>query len=282
MKAHHAFAPEFIHTSSAPDLTIVFPTGTSPVTVNVPSGYYYMWLCPLSQCFLRQLAARTTAALVAAGRAETALVQLSDDGVVTFAVSGSPTSMTFGSWYRRIGLDAALVAGNFFTGTRPVWYLGLMVAATGQGWQPMQAGGTETTTGGRTYTVAASLTTWARTLKFTFQPTDPAFKSAIGSEATAMYPGAGFFGYLGSVASAREWSILDILQASHISSTSGVCNVAIGNWDTVKSSTSESYYTGISVSNLLSLKPERMNEAWSAYEKWVLELVWVGTEDDRA
>lgn len=140
MKARHAIAAKFTHSSSAPDLTIVFPTGVSPVTVNVPSGDYWMWLCPLASCFLRQLAARTTAALVAAGRAETATVQLSDDGKVTFAVSGSPTSLTFGSWYRRIGLAAALVAGNFFTATRPVWYLGLITAATGHAWQPQQAG----------------------------------------------------------------------------------------------------------------------------------------------
>lgn len=279
MKARHAIAVGFTHTSSAPDLTIVFPTGVSPVTVNVPSGAYYMWLCPLSQCFLRQLAARTTAALVAAGRSETAIVQLSDDGVVTFAVSGSPTSLTFGSWYRRIGLDAALVAGNFLTGTRPVWYLGLMAAATGQAWQPKRAGGSEATTGGLVYTYAAANTSFTRTLSVTFQPTDPTFRAAVASEATAMYPADTYLSSLGLITATREWSILDNLNAT----LGGYpCGVAIGNWLTVKESTSEGYWSAVYVQNILNLEVTRHNEAWAAYEKFKLELVGTGTVGTRA
>lgn len=279
MKARHAIAVGFTHTSSAPDLTIVFPSGASPVTVNVPTGTYYMWLCPLASCFLRQLAAATTAALVAAGRAETATVALSDDGVVTFAVSGSPTSLTFGSWYRRIGLDAALVAGNFFTGTRPVWYLGLMAAATGQAWQPKRAGGSEATTGGLVYTYAAANTSFTRTLSVTFQPTDPTFRAAVASEATAMYPADTYLSSLGLITAAREWSVLDNL---HATLGGYPCGVAIGNWLTVKESTSEGYWSAVYVQNILNLEVTRHNEAWAAYEKFKLELVGTGTVGTRA
>lgn len=279
MKAHHAVAQQFTHTSAAPDLTIVFPTGVSPVTVTVPTGGYSMWLCPLANCFLRQLAARTTAALVAAGRAETAVVQLSDDGVVTFAVSGSPTSLTFGSWFRRIGLDAALVPGNFFTGTRPVWYLSLLAAATGQAWQPKRAGGSETTTGGLVYTYAATNTSFWRTLSVTFQPTDPTFKAAVGGDATAMYPSEAYMASLGSTAVAREWSILDNL--TNIQG-GNPCNVAIGNWLTVKDSTSENYWSAVYLNNTLDLGVTRHNEAWSAYEKFKLDLVGTGSVGTRA
>lgn len=213
MKARHAIAVGFTHTSSAPDLTIVFPSGASPVTVNVPAAYYWMWITASGFCFLRRLASDTTAALVAAGRAETATVALSDDGVMTFTVSGSPTSMTFGSWYPRIGLDAALVAGGTATGVRPVWYLILLAAATGNAWQPKRAGGSESTTGGVVYTYGATNIVYWRTLNVTFQPTDPTFKAAVGSGATAMYPTDPYLSSLtiGVTTVAREWSVLDNL-----------------------------------------------------------------------
>jgi len=279
MTANYAFAPAFRHTAGSPDITIVFPAGPGSTTVTavVPTGDYYMWISPLTTCFLRQLKASVDAALGLAGRSETTTVQLSADGVVLFAVSGSVTSITLGSWFRRVGLNSAATAGNFFQGVRPVWYLGLIPAAVGPGWQPQRAGGTETTTGGKVYSVAASGTSFKRSLNVMFQPTDQESKVAADSDSTPMYPDFIYQGSIGSVSAAREWSILDLMDAAR----NAPINAALGNWQEVVADVEERYHTAVYMENLLSPTLARYQESWSRYTKWTWNLVWAGATSDR-
>ena len=60
--ATSAFAPDFTHTTVAPDVVLVFPSGTSPVNVTLASGTYRMWLAPSAGCYLRALTAAVAAA----------------------------------------------------------------------------------------------------------------------------------------------------------------------------------------------------------------------------
>lgn len=61
-----------------------------------------------------------------------------------------------------------------------------------------------------------------------------------------------------------------------------ICNVAIGNWLSVKGSTSERFWFAVYLNNTLNLEVTRHNEAWAAYEKFKLELVGTGGTGVRA
>jgi hypothetical protein len=290
MKANHALACDFAHTTAAPDITFTFASGTSPVTVTLPTGTYRMWLAPSANCYLRALAAAiTTQVSSARGATYTCIASLSADGIASLrliSAAGLPTGVTFAApMWRRLGYSAAsptLSPGSGLIdigGALPVWHLALLAAAVGDRWQPLQAGGSEQTTGGRVYSIAASNTTYERRLKVSFQPSDPTYRVIVGSEATPLYPDGGYFTELGSTATAREWSILDVLQACR----NAPCAVAIGNWQTLRTDTTTPYrLVDVGPDTVLSPEVTAHSEEWGAYEKWVLHLVGTGAEDDRA
>jgi len=273
--ASHAFAPEFTHTSATPDVTITFASGVSPVTASSATGTYRMWLTPKATCFPRDLTTRIKSAIaLARGTAAAVTPTLSADGVftMTFAVD-IPATITFadGVW-QRLGFASAsptLDANNAIVGARPVWHLALLSAATGPYWQPMQAGGAEQTTGGRVYAIASTLTSWQRSLKVHFQPTTPSLRAAHNCDATAMYPAEEYMGSLGSTATAREWSVLDVLYSAR----NALCGYT-STWGTARTTTSERIWrVYIGPEALLSTRTELLKAEWLAYCEWDLGLV---------
>jgi hypothetical protein len=285
VKAHHAIAIRISHVTGTPDVTATFATGGA-AQAALPTATYYPWLCPLTNCYLRQLAAVLQTSIIArigGTGVSTVTAAITDGGIVSFTFTGDvPTGFTFvAPMWQILGFNSATptITGGVLTGVVPMWHLILLVAATGNAWQPMQAGGTEATTAGKVYAYAATNTSYRRTLKVVFQPTDPVFKASASSEATPMYPNNAYLSVLGSISGNRDPSVLDNL---YLTRGSVPCNVAIGNWLTVKASTTEGFWQAVYVVNSLSLKVERHNPAWAAYEKFDLDLIFAGVQNFRA
>lgn len=277
MKARHALAPGFTHTSAGGggDIFLAPADIFDAVIVAIPTALYRMCLAPSASDFLRVIVAAINAALVIAGSAVVVALTLSDDGVVKLLFSGDVSTFEFTTTLvaRRLGFAAGVlvpVTYRTLTGTRPVWHLALLTAATGPRWQAVQPGGAERTTGGRVYSVAASFTSWDRTLKVHMLPSTPDAKAATSSDATPMYPDESAFDALGSTATARMWSVFDVLRSAR----NVQCGLAIGNWLTVKSSTSERYWIAdVGAGSILGQKTTPLNENWGAYEEIELSVV---------
>lgn len=277
--ATSALAVAFTHTAAVGPLADydLLPADTLgvPTPCNVASGTYRMCLAPAASDFLRASQAAINAAMLAEGSTNTVTFSLSASGIltITFAAALS-SSVTFASGvWQRLGLASNSIAlnGNFqIVGARPVWYLAILAATTGQRWQPVQPGGAERNNAGRVYTFGSPATSWTRSLKVHFQPSTPTVRAARGDEATALYPDAEYMGDLGSTATAREWSVLDVLRVSGNTS----CALALGNWQTIRASTSERHWIGyVAPESLLSQAVTPLKEEWSAYEEHTLGFV---------
>ena len=277
--ATSAFAPDFAHTAAvgpAADYDLL-PADTLgvPTPCNVASGTYRMCLAPSASDFLRASQAAINARMALEGSTNTVAFTLSAAGIltITFAAALS-SSVTFadGVW-QRLGLASSSIAlsGNFqIIGTRPVWHLALLSSTKHGPWLPQQAGGTEQTTGGRVYAIAATLTSWQRKHAVSFQPTTPAQRAAQGADATALLPAPEHMGALGSTATAREWSVLDVLYGCR----NAACGLALDNWQTVRTSTSERFYYGyVAGESLLSPALTAPDETWDAWADWTLSVV---------
>ncbi|MBL0197662.1 MAG: hypothetical protein IPQ09_26290 [Myxococcales bacterium] len=278
--ASHAFAPEFTHTSAGagPDVVLTFSAGTTPVNVTLATGPYRMCLAPAATDYLRALESAINTAITGASHVDSNIaVTLSAAGVVTVTVvdeedSELVTLTLSAAIAARLGLPTLIDTGGVtwaFVGTRPVWHLALLSAATGPYWQPMQAGGAEQTTGGRVYAIASTLTSWQRSLKVHFQPTTPTLRAAHNCDATAMYPAEEYMSALGSTSTAREWSVLDVLYSAR----NALCGYT-STWGTARTTTSERIWrVYIGPEALLSTRTELLKAEWLAYCEWDLGLV---------
>ena len=272
--ATSALAVDFTHTTATQDVTLSFTSGASPVDVTIPTGTYRMCLSPAASDMIRVMQAAVNAALVSAGRAETVTCAISAAGIFSITISDASAfgAFSFGGnpLQRRLGFTSAPASGSPATGDVPVWHLAILAATTGQRWQPVQPGGAERTNSGRVYTFGSPSTSWTRSLKVHFQPSTPTVRAARGDEATALYPDTAHMDALGSTATAREWSVLDVLRVAGNAS----CALALGTWQAIRTSTTERYWIGyVAPESLLSQAVVPLKEEWSAYEEWALGFV---------
>lgn len=255
-----ALAPTFAWTATAADirLTIAGPTVCDAV---IPSGDYRMSLGSVSsgvKDFVTEADKQIGNAL--GGTGITATLTLGADGIVTLSLSASAT-LAAGLAARMLGLTPG--TGTTFRGARPPWYLALFAGVIDGVWQPVQTGGAERLTNGRVYAIRATATSWQRTCRATRVPWSPAMRTAYETGATAMWPDAAYLDALGSTATDREWSLLDVLQGAR----NAVCGLALGTWQTVRTSTTERYdRVYVAPGTLLSPVPTRQDEA---HEAWV-------------
>jgi hypothetical protein len=274
--ASHAFAPEFTHTTASPDVTFTFAVG-GPITASLTTGTYRMTLAPLASDYLRQLALAIQTAL----GSYTVIASMSAFGIPSLRIVSAnplPTGVTFAaSVFKRLGYSSAsptitVVSGSIIdiTASRSAWNLALLTAATGEYWQPLQAGGVEQTTAGRVYAVAATATSWQRDLGVHYQPTTVAFRASQGAQATALYPDDQYFDALGSTATDREWSVLDVLYSAR----NALCGVSIGTWQLDRNDSSARIWRAyVGPGTLLAPTLKLLKAEWLAYSEWTLALV---------
>jgi hypothetical protein len=260
-------------------VTLTFAVG-GPITASLTTGVYRMTLAPLASDYLRQLALAIQGALAALG-SYTVIASISAFGIPSLRIvsaAAMPTGVTFAtSVFRRLGYSSAtptitVVSASIvdITASRSAWNLALLTAATGEYWQPLQAGGVEQTTAGRVYAIAATATSWQRDMTVRFQPTTVSYRATLGAQATALYPDDEYFDALGSTSVNREWSVLDVLYSAR----NAICGVSIGTWQTDRGDSSARIWRAyIGPGTILSPTLKLLKAEWLAYSEWTLALV---------
>lgn len=276
-----AIAENFTHTSAAPDVTMTFATGVSPVVASVATGTYRMCLAPSATDFLRALAVAVSAALDAARGAGNYVVTCALDasGMVTVTIEpGSdipPLDVTFAAnTWQRLGLASDKPGGiigsdHVTTGARPVWHLATFIERVSADWQQRTAVASAETAGGVGYGVTSGITRWQDELTFGFIPRDPSFGTSLGVSQTPWEPDAAYLTALGTVA-ARAYSASDLL-ATALGKT---CAYAAGNFQALLTSTTERYHL-VTIPGRECGAPRlaRLRDGWDAYRRWTTLLI---------
>lgn len=270
-----AIAESFTHTSAAPDATLTFSAGVSPVTASTATGTYRMWLTPKATCFPRDLTTRIKSAIaLARGTAAAVTPTLSADGIFTMTFEVDiPATITFadGVW-QRLGFASAsptIDANNAIVGTRPVWHLATFVERVSADWQQRTAVASAETAGGVGYGVTSGITRWQDELTFGFIPRDPTFGTSLGVSQTPWEPDAAYLTALGTV-DARAYSVSDLL-AGALGKT---CAFAAGNFQALRTSTGERYHL-VTIPGRECGAPRlaRLRAGWDAYRRWTTALI---------
>ena len=95
-------------------------------------------------------------------------------------------------------------------------------------------------------------------------------RAAQGADATALLMAPEYMGANGSTATAREWSVLDVLYAAR----NAACGFAISNWQTVRTDSNVAFYYGyVGPKALLSPAFTADDDTWDAWCDWVLDVV---------
>lgn len=273
-----AIAPAFT-LSTAETFELVFSSGTSPVTVTVPSGTYRMNLAPTTGSVTDYLRAVQTAMNTAlSGRGETASVTIGTAGVCTIGIAGTgwtTANEVTGSPLRRLGFAASQSTGasQSITATRSVCYLATFIERISVGWQTKQVVSGSMTLTGVPYGIAAGITRAEDSIALGFLPRDPTFRASLGADQTALNPAGAYVTAIGTVAE-REWSVLDVLRAS----VGQTVAFALGVWDTVSASTTDRFDVGsITIESVMSPNIERLRDGWDAYYRISLAIVRTST-----
>ena len=270
-----AIAENFTHTSAAPDATLTFSAGVSPVTASTATGTYRMWVTTKATCFARESTTRIKSAIaLARGTAAAVTPTLSADGVftMTFAVD-IPATVTFadGVW-QRLGFASAsptIDANNAIVGTRPVWHLATFAERVSADWQQRTAVASAETAGGVGYGVTSGITRWQDELTCGFIPRDPTFGTSLGVSQTPWEPDAAYLTALGTVG-ARAYSVSDLLSTA----MGKTCAFAAGNFQALRTSTGERYHL-VTIPGRECGAPRlaRLRAGWDAYRRWTTALI---------
>lgn len=278
LSATTALAPTFAWTSAGTDLTITI--GGTPYAVTVPTIAATRFLLAGSATeFMAHVVSAINTAVAASGRTFTLTMLPSgrlrlaiDSG--TFGLSSAP------AFNRVVGFLPGGLALADTTADTPPWYFATFGAVSGGVWAPMQSGGFEVTAGGSVFGFAGTRTAYRRDLTCEFIPWDEAVRSARGDEVSSMWPNLAYIGDLAGTGVTRPWSLLDVLQAAR----NVDCGLALGNFQTVLTSTSEPFYVcRVAPGSILSPEITRQNDRWPVYvgHKLGVVLPTTGYSDDR-
>lgn len=277
ISATTALAPTFSWTSGGTDLTITI-SGT-PYAVTVPTIAATRFLLAGSAAeFMAHVESAINAAVLASGRTFT-LTMRADGRIRLVDGSGQFTLSTSLAFNRLMGFFANGTYHHVDSDSPP-WHFAMLGSVSGGVWAPMQSGGFEVTAGGGVFGFAGTRTCYRRDLTCEFIPWDEAVRSARGDEVSSMWPNLAYIGDLAGTGVTRPWSLLDVLQAAR----NVDCGLALGNFQTVRTSTSEPFYVcRVAPGSLLSPEITRQSDRWPVYvgHKLGVVLPTAGYSDDR-
>lgn len=277
LSATTALAPTFAWTSAGTDLTITI--GGTPYAVTVPTIAATRFLLAGSATeFMAHVVSAINTAVAASGRTFT--LTMLPSGRLRLAIdSGKFTLSTSLAFNRLMGFFGTGIYEHVDADSPP-WYFAMFGSVSGGVWAPMQSGGFEVTAGGGVYGFAGTRTAYRRDLTCEFIPWDEAVRSARGDEVSSMWPNLAYVGDLAGTGVTRPWSLLDVLQAAR----NVDCGLALGNFQTVLTSTSEPFYVcRVAPGSILSPEITRQNDRWPVYvgHKLGVVLPTTGYSDDR-
>lgn len=277
LSATTALAPTFAWTSAGTDLTITI--GGTPYAVTVPTIAATRFLLAGSATeFMAHVVSAINTAVAASGRTFT--LTMLPSGRLRLAIdSGKFTLSTSLAFNRLMGFFGTGIYQHVDADSPP-WYFAMFGSVSGGVWAPMQSGGFEVTAGGGVYGFAGTRTAYRRDLTCEFIPWDEAVRSARGDEVSSMWPNLAYIGDLAGTGVTRPWSLLDVLQAAR----NVDCGLALGNFQTVRTSTSEPFYVcRVAPGSILSPEITRQSDRWPVYvgHKLGVVLPTTGYSDDR-
>lgn len=276
-----ALAVTFAWVTAGTDLSIAFPSGTSPVNVGVPSGTYRMGLAPTTGPvldFIRVAEDAINAEMVAQGRAEEFTLRFNDDGRLVLTCIGGTFTASLGQLLRYLGWTTQAVAVAASTATNQPFFLFFSVSAFDGVFQIRQDGAEEETSD-RVYSFGGDNVSYKRQLTYDRIPWDPTRASEVQCPATPYLPLSQYMNSIGQLGTARQWSMLDVWWWAR----NAQCALTIGDWQVLRTSTTTRYFIG-TLAGVLAPQVERMDAKLPRWLKHTMGFVLptAGSTETRA
>lgn len=267
-----AIATPFAWTSAGTDLSIAFPSGTSPVNVTLPSSTYYVCLAASTSDVLRVLAAAINTAVAGAGRTEVFTLTLGADCRVTLASTGVFSLGAAPPALKLLGFSGLISSVLSVTATYPPAYLATFVERVSADWSPRTAMAGAETLAGVGYGVASGVWREEDEIAFGFIPRDPATRTSLAVDQTPWMPDAGT---AVGAAMPRVWTVRDLLDVA----LGQTLHVALGNLQALRSSTSARYdLCTLPATEFAAARKARVRDGWDAYFRWTTRMLRQSTQ----
>lgn len=259
-------------TLTASDSIAIVISGTT-YTATVAAGTYRVNLATSATDAIRVLQAALNAAPSLPGGVSFAVALDGDTGLVTITCTGATCKLP--DLYNSVigcalGFSVTLTsyATSTFTATRQPWYVAWFSGLYGGVWQAKRSGAIERTAGGVVYGFAGTLATEEREFTAEVVPWSPELCAQEGLYTTPARPSEAYSTDLaGTSTKARAWGLTDVWTAAQ----NGLCALAVGDWQTQRSSTSDRYFLGYVADTLPELT--RADDRWQAFVTTKLRFV---------
>lgn len=252
------------------DLSISFPSGTSPVGVTIASGTYYVCLASSGADFLRVVQSAINAAVAGAGRSEVFTLTLTATGY-TYIESTGVFSATATPAMKLLGFGA-LTSTLSATSTYPPAYLATFVERVSADWTPRTATSGAETLAGVGYGVYSGSWREEDEIAFGFIPRDPSQRTSLAVDQTPWMPDGD---WSATMALPRVWTCRDLLE----NAGGKTLHVALGNLQTLRTSTTARYdLCTLPFSEIATPRKARLREGWNAYFRWTTKMLRQSTQ----
>lgn len=269
-----AVAVPFAWTSAGAglDLSIAFPSGTSPVGVTVATGTYRVQLAPSVSDFVRVVQTAINTAVAGAGRAEVFTLTMGADSRITIESTGVFSIAAVANCLKTLGFSTSITSAISSTATYPPAYFATFVERVCADWSPKSAVSGAETNAGVGFGVYSGAWREDDEIAFGFIPRDPETRTSLGVSQTPWMPNAG-----ASVGAAlpRQWTCRDVLE------TAGgkTCAMASGNLQTLLTSTTARYdIVTLPFAEIAAARKSRVREEWNAYFRWTSRWIRQSTQ----
>jgi hypothetical protein len=274
VKITSAMAATFDFTSAGAGLdgTLRIPPGGGgtdyPLTVSSKSDTRIVLDAPASE-FLAHVETAWNSSIAASGR--TVSLSMDENGRVVLAIdSGTYEYTPSADLTVLLGLQGASGVATHTADVQPP-HIVFFGSISGGTWRPVVAGGAEVTEGGKVYAIVATGTSWRRTMRARWIPTDTTTRTTLGVWVSAMRPAIDSLSSVGDITSGRDFSLVDFAHLAR----NGIVAFASSNFQLLRGgSSAERYYLGyLGPEATLSLSPERYDATWPTWEECDLDFV---------
>lgn len=271
-----ALALEFDWTSlgSGADGTITVNADPAVnITVASKAGARF-FLAPSGDEFAAHVQTAINTALAAALYSETVTLAWGTDGRLTASISAGTMALSLHPSLNRILGFIPTSGAASSTADEPPMYLGLFASGSGGTWEMMQTVSAETTAGGTVYGFDSGARHWRRTVTWSMVPATQDYATDAGYPGTPLRPTLEHWANLGSTATARRWSVADLLAVA----PNAAAALTVSDFQTLRTGTTVRYHLGRLASDTLqALRTQRQDTRWPRYESWEMGFVSPGT-----
>jgi len=274
MKITSAMAVTFDWESAGAGLdgTLRIPAGGPgtdyPLTVASKTGVR-ICLADMTSEFLSYVQSEWNTSIAASGR--TITLTLTEEGRVRLAIDSGTYEYLPSIGMQRV--TALQGTGNVSAHTADTQspYIVFFASLSGGSWRPVVAGGAERTSGGRVYAIAATNTSWDRTMKARWVPATTAVQGTLGFWTTPMRPDIQAMSYVGDLSASAGATLTDFMHFAR----NAVVAFAMSNFQALRTGSATDYYFlgYLGPRALLNFSPTRYDDQWPTYEEVDIDFV---------